>query len=368
MNVYVLTSSRADYGIYLPLLKRLEEDPYFDLNIIAFGSHLSKNHGYTIDSIIKDGFKVSHRVKALPENDSAEAISRYVGDLQNEFSTIWQEVSKHNPLVFALGDRYEMFAAVAATVPFNLDIAHIHGGETTLGAIDNKYRHAITAMAKYHFTTTAQYKERVADMVGSDENVWNSGSISLENLNNMSLLNCEEFLSRWNIDMDISTVLFTFHPETVNTVQNDQHITELKLSLEEIAEQYQVVITMPNMDTNNAQFRALFSELAEEHQNIKCVESLGTLSYFSCMKLSQFLLGNTSSGIIEAASFGKYVINIGDRQKGRAQSKNIYNTAVSWDEIKKAIAAIENDPEFTGENIYQSANSATTIINALKRI
>ena len=158
MRISVLTSSRADYGVYIPLLNRLKNDTHFDLNIIAFGTHTSKDHGYTIDGILADGFMPNYQVETVL-GDSPKEIAKSMSLTINEFSEIWNSEVDKTDLIICLGDRYEMFAAVSASIPFNIPIAHIHGGETTLGAIDNKFRHALTLMSQYHFTSASIHSE-----------------------------------------------------------------------------------------------------------------------------------------------------------------------------------------------------------------
>ena len=169
MKVALLTSSRADYGIAFPLLKELKSDPFFDLQVIAFGTHLSFKHGETVNLIIRDGFDVPIKVDSMPNGDSPETIAVAMGQTMISFSKVWNE--NQFDIIIALGDRYEMFAACASSVPFNIPIAHIHGGETTLGAFDDAFRHSITQMATWHFTTTEHYKQRVVELKGSDKNV-----------------------------------------------------------------------------------------------------------------------------------------------------------------------------------------------------
>ncbi len=161
MNILVLTSSRADYGIYLPLLKRLKSDNFFNLKIVAFGTHLSQQHGYTINQINKDGFELAYKVETVLEGDSPEIIVKSMALTVDKFATLWRKEKFSIDLILCLGDRYEMFAAVSASVPFNIPVAHLHGGETTLGAIDNSFRHSITAMSKIHFASTENHAQRI---------------------------------------------------------------------------------------------------------------------------------------------------------------------------------------------------------------
>jgi GDP/UDP-N,N'-diacetylbacillosamine 2-epimerase (hydrolysing) len=366
MKVCVLTSSRADYGIYRPLLRKFKEDDFFELSIIAFGTHLSPVHGYTLNQIEKDGFIVDECVESLILGDSAEAISTALGLTITKFSGIWAKKQKSTDIIFCLGDRYEMLSAVLASVPFNIPIAHIHGGETTLGAIDNKFRHSLTQLAQYHFVSTQGHADKVTEMLGTDERVYNVGALSLDNLLSIKLLSKREFYEKYQINIEKPTILFTFHPETVSFERNETYIQEIIETLKILKEEYQIIITMPNADTMGYMIRDYLQKFAKENDNIFTIESFGTLGYFSAIQHCRFLLGNTSSGIIEAASFGKYVINIGDRQKGRDSGKNVLNSDIQKDKILKRVNEIQKAEALTKTNIYGDGTASEKIIKILK--
>ena len=363
MRIAVLTSSRADYSIYLPLLKAMNSDSFFDLEIIAFGTHVSRNHGYTIDAIKLDGFKITYAIESLIMGDSPEAIATAMGTTIIKFSSIWS-CNKYD-LVFVLGDRYEMFAAVASTVPFNIPLAHIHGGETTLGAIDDCFRHSITLMSKYHFTVAEDYKKRVIELTGNTKNVYNVGSLSYDNLKTIKYLSIEEFKKQFKIDLSIPSILITFHPETVSYEKNEEYITELVLALQEI-KGYQLIITMPNTDTMGSMIREKLNKFISQNIHAIGVESFGTLGYLSCMKHCSFMLGNTSSGFAEAAFFPKYVINIGDRQKGRIVTSNIINTEIRWEKIVESVKKIITAPVLNNITAYGTGDAAIKIVEVIK--
>ena len=364
MKVTILTSSRADYSIFFPLLKELKKDSFFELNIIAFGTHLSTSFGNTIQEITKDGFSVTERVETMPLGDQPIDISFTIGDIIKKFSSIWSHYK--TDVIFALGDRYEMFAACVAAVPFGLKIAHIHGGETTFGAIDEIFRNSITQMSALHFVTTDIYKKKVSLLKGSDENIFNVGALSIDNLKALTLFSTEEFKINFNIDLTIPTILVTFHPETVDFQNNEKFITELLNALELVFE-YQIVFTMPNSDTMGLMIRKKIEFFINKKPNVIGVESFGTVGYLSCMKHCSFLLGNSSSGFVEAAFFPKYVINLGNRQKGRILTENIYNCKI---ESKSILSAIEryktiNIPDKI--DLYGNGTTALKITNILKK-
>ncbi len=364
MNIVVLSSTRADYSIYLPLLKKLKNDPFFTIRIVAFGTHLSEQFGKTIHHFEQDGFEVYAQIETLPEGDSPQAITAAMAKTIVAFSTFWETEKSSTDLIFALGDRYEMFAAVTASVPFRIPVAHLHGGETTLGAIDNVFRHSITLMSDYHFVSTRLSAKRVEEITGKPENIYPVGALSLDNLKEVTLLTKEEFKKKFGIDMSIPSVLVTFHPETVQYEKNEQYAHEITAVLAKIP--YQVIITMPNADTMGDSIRKVFTAFAETKTTVHTVESLGMLGYFSCIQHCAFLLGNSSSGIIEAASFGKYVIDLGDRQKGREAGENVLHCEVNEPAILKKIEYIENHTLKTFTNIYGDGKTAEKIVEVLK--
>ncbi len=369
MKIGVLTGSRADYGIYKPLLKAFTDDDYFELKIIVFGTHLSHFHGYTKQLIEKDGFTVDYQIETLLTGDSPNAIASGVGLATLKFAEFWKDFAGYFDLVFCLGDRFEMFAAVSAGIPFNIKFAHIHGGETTLGAIDNIYRHTITLASTFHFCATTVNRNRIIELIHSDKNIVVTGAPSLDNLYNLHLFTVESFKKEFDIDLSIPTILCTFHPETVGIGQNSEYAEKMAETLLELTDKYQIVITLPNADTESMAIRERFMLLPDQSSNrIVCVENFGTTGYFSCMKHCSFLLGNTSSGIIEAASFKKFVINIGARQKGRQKGNNVIDAKIDKAEILNKIEYIASlDPESI-TNPYYSGGASDKIVNFLKAL
>jgi GDP/UDP-N,N'-diacetylbacillosamine 2-epimerase (hydrolysing) len=363
LKIAVLTSSRADYGIYLPLLKALNADPFFDLSIIAFGTHLSPMHGETVQQIYNDGFERVIKADTMPQGDSPADIVAAMGKTLTAFSNIWPSTAFD--LVVALGDRYEMFAACASTVPFGIPVAHIHGGETTLGAIDDAFRHSITQMASYHFATTEAYAQRVEELKGSFLNVFNVGALSIDNLKTLPLLSIDAFRERFNIDLSKKSILITFHPETVAFEQNRAYVAELIAALTELTN-YQLIITMPNADTMGNMVREALQQFIANTPNAIGVESFGALEYLSCMKHCAMMLGNTSSGFVEAAFFPKWVINLGERQRGRILTPNILQTPIDKTAILNAVRKIANSDNPKPNPIYGTGNAAQRIVTILK--
>lgn len=364
MKIGILTSSRADFGIYFPLLKKLKEDSFFDLTIIAFGTHGSPYHGETISEIQRAGFKKIDLIQSLLLNDNPNGISTSYGLTVTKFADYWTENTFD--LVFCLGDRFEMSAAVQAGIPFGVKFAHIHGGETTLGAIDNIYRHQISLASIIHFPSTEDYKRKIDTIIGDHEHIYNVGSLSLDGIDDFQFMEEKGFRNKFGIP-DKPYVLITFHPETVKPEKNQDYASELKSTLDELSKEYFLVVTMPNADTNGKIFRNAIEKLRNEiPEQILCIENFGKTNYFNAMKYSNFLLGNTSSGIIEAASFGKYVVNVGNRQKGRAKAANVIDCEFEASDILQAVSKVKDLASFEGSNIYRKPNTARSITDTLK--
>lgn len=363
MKLGVLTSSRADYGIYLPLLEKLKHDNRFNLELIAFGMHLQKAQGYTYEDILNDNHSQVYAVGTMPEEDSVSHIARGYGQMVMDFSIFWAQNSFD--CVLALGDRWEMSAAVQASIPFEIPIAHIHGGETTLGAIDNIYRHQITLASSLHFTATEEFSKRVSEIIGHGKGVYTVGSISLENLETSPLPSWESVQKDFDIAFD-DFILVTFHPESVGAKRNQDLANTAFRVLESLALEQNVLITKANSDAMGSLFNEAFCDLENQYPaRIKVVSALGKWRYFSAMKQSKFILGNSSSGIIEAASFGKWVVNVGDRQKGRLRNENVIDVPFEYTDIVTALEELSWQQSYTGANKYCQENTTDMIVKTL---
>jgi len=363
MKIALISCGRSDYSIYLPLMRKLQTDLFFDLNIIAFGTHLSHFYDRTVDLFYKDGFEVTYELESLVLGDSPEAISTAMGLTTIKFSSIW--ASQNYDMIIVLGDRFEMFSAIAASIPFNIPVAHLHGGETTEGAFDDVFRHSITSMSKLHFVSTQGHAKRVEQIIGKNKHIYHIGAPALDNLNDLKLLSVQEFKEVWNIDLSKPTVLVTYHPETIASNKNLEYVKELCKAMERLDKQF--VITMPNNDTMGTVIRKeILNFVGDNSEKYKIVEVLGAKGYYSCMHHCNFLLGNTSSGIIEAASFNRYVINIGDRQKGREAGANVIHTPAEVSAIVEAANKIEKLPSFTDGNIYGNGDTCNKMLPIIK--
>lgn len=363
MKLGILTSSRADFGIYLPLLERMQKDTFFELELIAFGTHLSKYHGYTLTQIYESGFKQVKIISSLLTNDDENSVATAYGLTCLKFADFWS--TNQYDLILCLGDRYEMSAAVQAGISFDLKFAHFHGGETTLGAIDNIYRHQITLASKLHFTAAEPFSKRVGQILGTEEGVYCVGSLSLDGIKATPIIPEGEFRDKYQIAGEF--LLITFHPETVSKDLNHLFADEMAKALTKLMHRINLVITMPNADTMGSIFREALVKLHRAHPaHVRLIENFGKANYFAAMHYCKCLLGNTSSGIIEAASFEKFVVNVGDRQKGRVQSENTINASFNADEIVYAVSEALEKGDYHGTNIYYRDHAVEQVIDILK--
>lgn len=362
-KVGFLTSSRADFGISIPLINALNFDVRFDLTIIAFGMHLEEEYGNTVNEIYQDKLLKVEEVKCMPNGNQPIDISSGQGKILSKFSKFWEK-NKFD-LVIAIGDRFEMFSAVQASIPFELKLAHIHGGETSLGSIDNVYRDQITIASSIHLTSNIFHSEKVERIKGSKKNIYNIGSLSLYELKTLNLPNWDDVCQKFKI-INAPFVLVTFHPETINAENNYKHVKLLKSVLGKISSLINLVITSSNADTYGSIYNDMMFDLSNENpENIFLVDSFGKLNYFSALKHCEFVLGNSSSGLIEVASFNKYTLNVGNRQLGRVRNKNVIDVSFDGDEIIKNFKKLLNNNFYEGDNIYNSEFKLEEIINII---
>jgi GDP/UDP-N,N'-diacetylbacillosamine 2-epimerase (hydrolysing) len=367
MNIGIISTSRADFGIYLPLLKAIESTKGFNYCLFAGGMHTSDQFGNSYKLIEAHGFKISEKIKGLIEGDTPEDIARSMGKTTELFASVWKKYEKKLDLVFALGDRFEMFAAASSIIPFTIPLAHIHGGETTLGAIDNKYRHAITCLADYHFTSNTLHSKKVIELGANAKNVFNVGALGVDSVLHMPLFTPEEFYKQFKFSIKEEFLLCTYHPETQNLGANKNNIHELIKAIK--AQKIKVLCTLPNADTEGKIIRSKLLEFEKLNPDkITCFENLGQKGYLTAMKHCTMMIGNTSSGIIESSSFGVPVVNVGNRQEGRLASNNVIHVKNDSADIARGIkSALKlKGKKFT--LLYGNGKAANSIITALKLI
>lgn len=367
-RIAVITSSRADYGYLRPIIRALTDAPEFDMQLIVSGSHLSTAHGFTVRDVDEDGFSIAERVDLPMDSDSPSGIAKAIGTAVIGFAGTFARLQPE--LLIILGDRFEMLAAAAAMLPFAKPIAHIAGGESSEGAIDEAIRHALTKMSHLHFVQTNQYRERVIQMGEEPWRVTVSGSPTLDNLRDFSPLSEDDLAQRVGLSLDRAPLLVTFHPVTLEYEAARNQIDEVLAAIEKSG--LPAVFTGPNADTHGQQIlTAIKSFVAKHSESASLVANLGTRAYFSLMQKALLMLGNSSSGIIEAASFGLPVVNIGDRQRGRVHGKNVIDTPCARDSIlaaiKTASASAFRDRLRGMENPYGQGDAAQVITDTLRR-
>jgi UDP-hydrolysing UDP-N-acetyl-D-glucosamine 2-epimerase len=328
-----VTVARSDYGIYRPVLQRIEEEPELDLHLFVAGMHLSPEFGMTVQAIEEDGFEVGDRIEMLLSSETPEGIAKSMGLGTIGFA---QAYARSRPdILMVLGDRFEMHAAVVAALPFNIPVAHIHGGELTEGAIDDAIRHAITKMSHLHFVATETYARRVIQMGEESWRVVVSGAPGLDNLHDIELLSREALEKQYDVDLQDPFLLVTYHPVTLEYEQTRNQIDVFLDALEET--DFTLIFTYPNADTGSRLIIERLRDFVADHQRAYFLVNLGTQGYFSMMNHAEAMVGNSSSGIIEAASFKLPVVNIGHRQKGRVRGKNVIDVGCSRVEISTGI-------------------------------
>lgn len=322
-KVCIFTGTRAEYGLLRPLMQVLESEKDIQLQIIASGMHLSPEFGLTYKEIEKDGFKIDEKVEILLSSDTPIGISKSIG---LGIIGYGEALSRLNSdMVIVLGDRFESLAfAIAATVS-RIPIAHIHGGETTEGAIDEAFRHSITKMSYLHFTSTEEYRKRVIQLGEASDRVFKVGALGIDNIKTMKLLSKKEFEESIGFKLNKKNILVTYHPVTIEKSTSESQFKNILEALDEL-EGTNIIFTKPNADTDGRVIIKMIDDYVEKNRE-KAISfvSMGQLKYLSALQFVDAVVGNSSSGIIEAPSFKVGTINIGDRQKGRITADSTIN-------------------------------------------
>lgn len=365
-HLAVVTVGRSDFGILTPVLDAIQAHDDLKLSIIASGAHLSPEFGLTVNEIAKAGFEVTETVDMLLSGDTPVAIAKSMGLATIGFAQVWDRVQPD--MIVLLGDRFEMHAATVSAVPFQIPMAHIHGGEVTVGAIDEAFRHSITKCSHLHFASTQEYADRIIQLGEEPWRVTVSGAPALDLMTSAPIATRTELEQRIGISLATPPLMVTFHPVTLQYQDAAAQTDELLAALRTFKDR-PIVITKPNADTNGRVMIQQMERFAEQHENVRLVDNLGSKNYFGLMKIASAMVGNSSSGIIEAASYGLPVVNIGIRQQGRAQSGNVIDVDNDQLKITKAIQTAI-DPKFqsavaTRPNLYGDGKSADRIVNRL---
>jgi UDP-hydrolysing UDP-N-acetyl-D-glucosamine 2-epimerase len=367
--VGIVTVGRSDYGIYLPVLRALQATPELRLELFVTGMHLSAAHGNTVEAIERDGFPIAARIPTLSDCDTPEAVARAIAAGVAGFAAVFAQ--RRPDILVVLGDRFEMYAAAIAALPFTIPVAHIHGGEVTQGAIDDALRHSMTKLSHLHFVSTEAYARRVQQLGEEPWRITVTGAPSLDNLAAVRVLSRAELETALGFALESPALLVTYHPVTLQHEQTEHQCRELLAALEEAGAQ--VIFTLPNADTGGRAITQLIREFIRRHPKARLVENLGTELYFSLMEHASAMVGNSSSGLIEAPSFALPVVNIGLRQAGRVRGANVidvaHDRASIFAGVQRAVAPAFRASLDRQANPYRAGKSAAAnIVNKLMTV
>jgi GDP/UDP-N,N'-diacetylbacillosamine 2-epimerase (hydrolysing) len=363
-TICVVTGSRAEYGLLHRIMRHLAVDPSVDLQVIATGMHLSSEFGNTWKQIEADGFQIDRQVEMLLSSDTPRSMAKSTGIGLSGMADALHDLAPD--LLLVLGDRFEILSAAAAAALMRIPIAHVHGGETTEGAIDDSLRHAITKLSHLHFTSTEPYRQRVLQMGESPDRVFCFGAPGIDSIVSLPLMSREELAASIGFDLGKNFLLITYHPVTLGDAPTSDELDELLAALEELPEDLRWIITMPNADAGGRALAEQIRGFVQRHPHrAAAYTSLGQLRYLSAIKHCIAVVGNSSSGIIEAPAFGVGIVNIGDRQKGRVQAASVINCGPERQAIASALLhAVSPDYQqaaSTVANPYGSAGASERI-------
>lgn len=369
-RIAVITGTRAEYGLLAPLMRILSANDAFELKVIVTGTHLSERFGMTVNAIIQDGFGVDARVALPLDDDSPCGIVGAMAAAETGIADALQQIKPD--IVVVLGDRYEVLAAVKAAFVLDKTIAHIHGGEVTEGAMDDGFRHAITKLSHLHFVTAEPYRARVVQLGEHPDRVFNVGAPGLDAIDQQALPDRDALMAEFGWPSDASFFLVTYHPVTLDADAGVAELAQLLAALEQIGEQ-RIVITGHNADRGHKQIGALLQQYVSAHPDrVKISGSLGQKNYLSAMKYASAVVGNSSSGIIEAPAMNVPTVNIGDRQKGRLRSVSVIDCPgdkrAIVDALNKALSAEFREVAARAASPYGAPGASRRIADVLKTI
>jgi UDP-hydrolysing UDP-N-acetyl-D-glucosamine 2-epimerase len=365
MKVCVFSGSRSEYGLLKELLKLLFKDSFFKTDLIVSGSHLSKKYGLSVKEIVDDKIKIKKKFVLDLKMSTAFGICQNFSDINSKINNFFK-TNKYDVLIL-LGDRYESLAVAIAGYINRIPIAHIHGGEKTEDSLDDNYRHAISKFSNFHFVSHPTNKKRLIQLGEYPQSIKVVGGLGANSISKIKLINKKDLEKLLNIKLKYKVIVINFYPEisninkSINTLKN---IFKVISSIKKI----HYVFTLPSHDTGNNQFENLIIKFIKNDKDYFFYKNLGQTKFLSLLKISTLLIGNSSSGILEMPSFGKYSINIGDRQKGRIFSKTVIQCSSKEKELKQKINKYLNIKLSTtvNKNIYYKKNTYKEIIKQLK--
>ena len=368
-KICIVTGSRAEYGLLYWLIKEIKASQDFELQLIVTGTHLSAEFGLTYKEIEKD-FKINKKIDIDLTLDTSLGISRSMSIAQISFAKAY---NKLNPdIIILLGDRYEIFSAASAAMISKLPIAHIHGGEISEGSLDDCMRHCISKMSHLHFVATEEYRTRLIQLGENPSRVFNVGGLGIENIKRFQLLNKSEFEKSIHFKLNKKNILITFHPVTLENNTSKLHFQELLKAINDL-DDTSIIFTKTNSDLNGKVINQMIDQYTKKYSKKSIAfSSLGQLRYLSALQFVDAVVGNSSSGLIEAPSFKIATINIGDRQKGRIKAKSVINCLPKKNNIKNSFKKIysKNFQKLLNnvKNPYDNGFSSKKIIKVLKSI
>ncbi len=369
-KICVVTGTRAEYGLLYWVMKGLHNDSSITLQLCVTGTHLSPEFGLTYQTIEQDGFQIDKSIEILLSSDTGVGAAKAVGLGVISFSEALADLQPD--LVLVLGDRFELLAVASATLLLGIPLAHCHGGELTEGAIDDAIRHSITKMAHIHFAAIESYRRRVIQLGEHPDRVFTVGALGIENIHRLNLLDRPSLEEELGFRFRPRNIVVTYHPTTLEQRSAAAHFEAL-LQVLGAQEELGIVFTMPNADPESRVIIKAIKQFTRQHaERVVYHESLGQLRYLSLLKQVDAVVGNSSSGLLEAPSFRVATINIGNRQKGREQVDSVINCAPDKEAIGAALAQALSS-EFNSvlaatNNSYDRGNASEAIISVLKKV
>ncbi|MDC1220864.1 UDP-N-acetylglucosamine 2-epimerase, partial [Candidatus Thioglobus sp.] len=336
-KICVVTGTRAEYGLLYWLMKEINDDDAMELQLVVTGMHLSEEFGNTYKQIEKDGFAIDNKVDISLTSDTEIAISKSMGIGIIGFADVFNDLKPE--LIVVLGDRFEIFSAVSAAMIAKIPIAHIHGGESTEGVIDEPIRHSITKMSHLHFAATEEYRNRIIQLGEQPNSVFNVGGLGLDNINKLKLLSKVDFEDAINFKLGDKNILVTFHPVTLEKSTSESQFQELLMSITNL-KNTKIIFTKANSDTDGRIINSMVDDYVAKNDNTIAFKSMGQLNYLSALQFMDAVLGNSSSGLIEAPSFKIGTIDIGDRQKGRIKATSVLSCLPKKESIDSALVKL----------------------------
>ena len=368
-KICFISGSRADYGLMMNLMKLVKKESNLSLQLIATGTHLSVKHGLTYKEFSKDNLSIDAKINLLIKDDKPKDICRYISLATNKISI---QLSFLKPdLIVLLGDRYEIFAASTAALVHQIPICHLHGGEVTMGSIDDSFRHSITKMSNLHFVSNLEYKKRVKQLGEDPKNIFIVGGFGVDLIKKTKFLLKKDIEANLQFKFKKKNLLVTFHPETTNRKNPVKDFSEVLKSLKKF-EDIQIIFTKANADVNGNIVNKMINDFVKNNEVRSCVfGSMGQINYLSTLKLVDGILGNSSSGILETPTFKKPTINIGNRQKGRIKAISVLDVPAKSEYIVEAIKKIysKNFKKMLPKtkNPYGSGGASLKAIKILKK-